>query len=86
VRAVRLDSALVNAVETQRGTRLRRGAAIGAGIGAALGWLSGSLYNDLCDHAGGGTPTPAWILSGAIQFGAWGALFGSQSVVWRPAP
>jgi hypothetical protein len=26
-----------------------------------------------------------WMLLGAVQFGAWGALFGSSGVVWGPA-
>jgi hypothetical protein len=85
-RAVRLHAALVTAVEVKRGTRVWRGIAIGAGIGAALGWFAGSFYNWMCDYYGCGTLVPAWVMAGAIQFGAWGALFGSQSVVWGPAP
>jgi hypothetical protein len=85
-RVAHLDAALVSALEIQRGTRLWRGVAIGAGIGAALGWLAGSLYNGFCDYVGCGTPISLWMLSGTVQLGAWGALFGSQSVVWGPAP
>lgn len=85
-RAVRLDASLVAALEVNRGTRLWRGVAIGAGIGAALGWLTGYLYNGLCDSPGCGGPVAGWVMLGAIQFGAWGALFGSQGVVWGPAP
>jgi hypothetical protein len=48
--------------------------------------MTGWLYNGLCDYAGCGTPLPGWVMLGAVQFGAWGALFGSQAVVWGPAP
>jgi hypothetical protein len=60
------------------------GVAIGAGIGTVLGWLTGSLYTRLCECAG--PPVAGWVMLGAIQFGAWGALFGSQGVEWGPAP
>jgi hypothetical protein len=85
-RAVRLDAALVREVEVKRGTRVWRGIAIGAGIGAVLGWFTGSFYNGMCDSYGCGAPIEAWIMTFAIQCGAWGALFGSQSVVWGPPP
>src|SRR5512145_2133402 len=85
-RAVRLSAGLVTAVEVKRGTRVRRGIAIGAGIGTVAGWFAGSLYNWFCDSPGCGTPVVGWMVLGAIQYGAWGALFGSQSVVWGPPP
>jgi hypothetical protein len=75
----------IAALEVQRGSRLWRGVAIGAGIGALLGGFAGWLDNQFCEYAGCGSPIPAWILSGAVSGGMWGALFGSQSVVWGPA-
>ena len=84
-RIATLDADLVSAMEVQRGTRLWRGVAIGAGIGALLGGFVGWLENGLCDRVGCGTPTSLWVMSGAVQFGLWGALFGSQGVVWGPA-
>jgi hypothetical protein len=81
-----LAAARIAAVEVQRGTGLWRGVAIGAGIGALLGGFTGWLHNGLCDHPGCGTALPFWVAAGGVSGGLWGALFGSQSVVWRPAP
>jgi hypothetical protein len=39
----------------------------------------------MCDSYGCGSPVIGWMLLGAVQFGAWGALFGSSGVVWGPA-
>lgn len=85
-RAVRLESRLVADLEVQRGTRLWRGAAIGAGVGAVFGLLTGSLYNGLCDSYGCGQPIAIWMFTQALGTALWGALFGSQGVVWGPAP
>jgi hypothetical protein len=69
-------------LEVQRGTRLWRGVAIGAGIGSVLGGMAGVFHNGLCDAAGCRTPIPYYVMSAAVVGGLWGALFGSQSVVW----
>ncbi len=73
-------------IEVARGTHLWRGAAIGAAIGVLWGVLAGAAYNGFCDSAECGAPVPVWALTGAIGIGAWGALFGSQSTTWGPAP
>jgi hypothetical protein len=85
-RAARINAALVTAVEVACGTRLWRSVAIAAGIGAVVGGLAGSFANGLCDTADCGQPLAVWMLSSAVGAGVWGALFGSQVVVWGPAP
>jgi hypothetical protein len=80
-----IAAAQIAALEVQRGSRLWRGVAIGAGIGVLLGGFAGWLDNELCDYAGCGQPLPVWVLSGAVSGGMWGALLGSLHVVWGPA-
>jgi hypothetical protein len=81
---VTLATERIATLEVQRGTRLWRGVAIGAAVGSVLAGIAGVAHNGLCDYAGCGTPVPYYVMSGAVVGGLWGALFGSQSVVWGP--
>jgi len=47
----------------------------------------GAFANGMCeDPAGCGASTAVYALVGAVGFGAFGALIGSGSPKWRPAP
>jgi len=62
------------------------GSTLAATIGFALGLLAATMNNGFCEGQGCRISEPAFGLLGAVSIGAWGALFGSQAVVWGPAP
>ncbi|HEX9631349.1 MAG TPA: hypothetical protein VGA02_02710 [Gemmatimonadales bacterium] len=85
-RAVTLSATEAVRLEIRTGSRWKRGVAIAAPIGFALGVLAATMNNGFCEGQGCRISEPAFGLLGAVSIGAWGALFGSQAVVWGPAP
>ena len=72
-------------VEVATGSRAAHGAVIGGLVGLGLGLLEGALISALCDSDN--CPQPAaLVVAGTVGGVAWGAIFGSTSIVWRPAP
>jgi hypothetical protein len=83
----RIPTASLVRVEVQQGSRWATGALIGGSIGGLLGGLLGAVANGMCEDANGcGTPTIVYALIGAAGFGGFGALIGTGSPRWRPAP
>ena len=77
----------IQGLDVQNGTRWQRGMLIGGAIGFVVG-LVGSLFtNGLCDTGMRCFSDPAAVAMGGMVGGmGWGLLFGSTSIVWRPAP
>jgi len=74
-------------LEVQRGDHWATGAGIGGAIGLLFGGFVGALRNGFCEESSGcGPSTGAFAAIGAIGFGVIGALIGSGSPKWRPAP
>jgi len=74
-------------LEVQRGSQWATGALTGGLVGAGLGLLVGLASNSLCeDSSGCGPGTGVYMLSGAVLFGGLGAMIGSGSIKWGPAP
>ncbi|MCZ6760737.1 MAG: hypothetical protein O7D29_10285 [Gemmatimonadetes bacterium] len=76
----------MEAIEVRIGSRARHGVVVGGSIGAGLGTLAGSALNSLCDAPGCGVSVLLFAFLGGLQGAFWGLLFGSQAVVWGPAP
>ncbi len=83
----RIPTASLVRVDVQQGSHWATGGLIGAVFGGLLGGLAGAWVNSDCLDSGGcTTPTAGWAIIGAAGFGAFGALIGSGSPKWRPAP
>jgi len=82
-----LPTAGIQRLEVQRGSEWFTGALTGGLVGAGLGLLVGAFANGLCeDTSGCGPPTGVYLGVGALGFGALGAMIGSGSIKWGPAP
>lgn len=84
--ARKIGASEVEVIEIRIGSRARHGAVVGGSIGAGLGALFGSGVNSLCDTPGCGVSILLVTFLGGLQGALWGLLFGSQAVVWGPAP
>ena len=83
----RLPAASLARIDVQQGSRWTTGALIGGIFGGALGGLASAFANGMCeDPEGCGASTPVYALIGAAFFGGFGALIGSGSPKWVPAP
>ena len=83
----RIPTASLVRVDVQQGSRWGTGAIIGGVFGGVLGGLAGAWANSDCLDSGGcGAPTAVFALVGAAFFGGFGALIGSGSPKWVPAP
>ena len=84
-RAVAVPAVSVARLEVRTGSRWRHGALIGGLIGVGVGLITERIFGGLCDAPD--CPSAAGLaITGGVTFGAFGALFGSQAVVWGPAP
>lgn len=83
----RVPTASLIRVDVQQGSRWATGGIIGGAVGALLGGLVGAFVNGMCEEPDGcGASTAVYALVGAAGFGTFGALIGSGSPKWRPAP
>jgi len=82
-----LSTSSLHRLEVQRGSQWATGAFTGGLIGAGLGLLAGLVSNGLCeDSSGCGPGTGVYMGVGAVIFGGLGAMIGSGSIEWGPAP
>jgi len=81
-----VPSTTIATLEIGAGSHWLKGGLLGAGVGAALGGFFVYLANGLCDTSAcrSSAPRTAFGLT-AFGFGL-GALFGSSSPRWKPAP
>jgi hypothetical protein len=80
-----IPAAQVTHLDIAAGSHWVRGGLIGAGVGALVGGFFILLADGLCDTAQCKTSSRRAALAPlGLGFGL-GALFGSASVVWRPA-
>ena len=83
----RIPTASLVRIDVQEGSRWATGAVIGGVVGGVLGGLTGAFVNGMCEDPDGcGASTGVYTLIGAAFFGGFGALIGSGSPKWVPAP
>lgn len=83
---VRLPVDGLERVELQTGTRWATGAWIGGAIGVTLGGLASALGHGLCESTDCGPPVAVEAFISGVFVGLIGALIGSGSPTWAPAP
>lgn len=73
-------------IDVENGTNWRTGGIIGAVVGALLGALAAELQSDCDPGTCSGASPGGSIVIGAFVVGGIGALIGSSSPRWGPAP
>jgi hypothetical protein len=79
----------VERMDVRVGSKAGQGFLIGAAIGFALGVASARLAAGLCDcpaNSGNSGIAVLYPITGIVVWGGIGALIGSGSSKWRPAP